>query len=533
MMHDETPGDGTPIRLHGEASDFGQLFNLVPQAIALADAQIHRLVVVNDSFCELSGYTRAELLGQTHTALALYSEDSRKRLTEALERSDTVNGWELSLKTKDDETRNASVFARRIRMAGRDLSYLVFVDETDRRRLESHLQQTQKMEALGTMVAGIAHEINNPVNLITFNIDLLKKVWRDVLPVLEAADPKHGQRKYGGLTCRFLADNVDQLHHDMYMAAGHISKIVTDLKNFSKKEEITDTAPLSLNEAVKNALRLAQPAVKASGIGVALQLADRLPLMVGNLHNIEQIILNLVLNAIQATESATGRIRIQTGQDPGENHIWLSVADNGRGIAPSIRDKIFDPFVTDRLNAGGTGLGLAVTYSLTRAHGGEIHFETNAGAGTVFTVSFPVKRRPRGSRILVVDDEKWIREFLTATLTQDRPYRVDEAANGVEACIKLGAYRPDLLILDMFMPHMDGLEVCRTIRKTPELSAMQVLLSTGFPGHPKLEEAAQLGFTEVFFKPIKIEEFLDKVDRVLGRAPEELPARAGSAAAPG
>jgi CheY-like chemotaxis protein len=218
---------------------------------------------------------------------------------------------------------------------------------------------------------------------------------------------------------------------------------------------------------------------------------------------------------VQAIDHGDGRIVIHTGYDSEDDRIFLEVRDNGRGIAPSIENKIFDPFVTDRLHEGGTGLGLAVTYSLTKAHDGDIRFESRAKHGTVFKVSFPPKRKTRGARILIVDDEKWNRELLMTTLTRERDYMVDEAANGVEACIKLGSYRPDMLILDMFMPHMDGLEVCRTIRNTPELAGMVVLLTTGFPGHPKLDEAADLGFTNVFFKPIKMEDLLRKVDALL------------------
>ena len=496
-------------------SDYRYLFNLVPQAIALADVASHRFEIFNDRFCQLTGYTGDEIQGKTATALELYAEDSKARLIEAVEGTGTLSNWELSLKARGDRIIKTSVFAKRVDIDGRNYHYLVFTDETDRKRIESHLQQTQKMEALGTMVAGMAHEINNPINLITFNINLLDKVWRDVLPILEQSDRAEPQRKYGGLSFRFLTGNIGQMHHDMGIAATRISKIITDLKNFAKKTEITDIEPVQINRAVNNALRLAQPSINTAGVSVNLQLNEDLPRIMGNQHNIEQIILNLVLNAVQAIAHADGRIDIQTGYDTRNDRIYLHVRDNGRGIAPSIENKIFDPFVTDRLHEGGTGLGLAVTYSLTKAHDGDIHFETRAKQGTVFKVAFPPKRKPRGAKILIVDDEKWNREVLMTTLNRERSYMVDEASNGVEACIKLGSYRPDLLILDMFMPHMDGLEVCRTIRNTPELAGMRVLLTTGFPGHPKLDEAAQLGFSNVFFKPIKMDDLLRKVDDLL------------------
>lgn len=515
-MDKSSPTDpAAPLPQETRSPDYRQLFNLVPQAIALARVPLHRLEIFNDRFCELTGYTAEEIQGRTVTELELYARDSRARLIEALERAGTLSNWELSLKVRGDRIINTAVFARQVRIGEHDYHYLAFTDETDRRRIESHLQQTQKMEALGTMVAGMAHEINNPINLITFNINLLDKVWRDVLPILEQTDKADPQRKYGGLSYRFLAGNIGQMHHDMGIAATRISKIITDLKNFSKRTEITDIEPVQINEAVENALRLAQPSIKTAGVAVNLSLSDRLPRIMGNQHNIEQIILNLVLNAVQAIDHNNGRIDIRTGYDNGDDRIFLHVRDNGRGIAPSIENKIFDPFVTDRLHEGGTGLGLAVTYSLTKAHDGDIQFETRAKRGTVFKVSFPSKRKSRGARILIVDDEKWNRELLITTLTQERDYIVDEAANGVEACIKLGSYQPDMLILDMFMPHMDGLEVCRTIRNTPELAGMVVLLTTGFPGHPKLDEAAELGFTNVFFKPIKMEDLLRRVDALL------------------
>jgi len=160
-------------------------------------------------------------------------------------------------------------------------------------------------------------------------------------------------------------------------------------------------------------------------------------------------------------------------------------------------------------------LGLSVTYSLVKAHEGEIVFETRQGQGTSFTVYLPTLLKRRAARILVVDDDYAIRQMLIEALTMHRQYLVEEASNGIEASIKLGTYRPDLLILDIFMPEMDGLEVCRIIRSEPELSEMKVIITTGYPDHPKLDGVVELGFTNIFSKPFDLLNFVKDIETIL------------------
>jgi PAS domain S-box-containing protein len=397
---------------------------------------------------------------------------------------------------------------------GEDITERVEAEET-LRNSQQQLYQAQKMESLGALVAGAAHEINNPINLIMYNIPLLQKVWHDFLPVLNEYAERNPVRKYGGLTYDFLDKNLDQLLLDMDMAASRVAKIVTDLKNFARQSNVADKKTMQLNTALENAMRLAQTTLRKSGVFLELDLDPDLPLIKGNLQSIEQIILNIIINAIQAIDHDQGKIKISTGFQNKYGQIYIAISDNGRGVAPSISDKIFDPFVTDKQAEGGTGLGLSVTYSLVKAHEGEISFKSREGKGTTFTVSFPTTLKRNSARILIVDDDKSMRELLAKTLTVDRPYLVDQASNGIEACIRLGTYRPDLLILDMFMPEMDGLEVCRNIRAEPQFSDMKVIVTTGFPEDPNLKELAELGFTNIHYKPFSLTDFLTVVDNIL------------------
>ncbi|RLB80478.1 MAG: hypothetical protein DRH17_11830 [Deltaproteobacteria bacterium] len=355
-------------------------------------------------------------------------------------------------------------------------------------RSQEQLHQGEKMKALGTLVAGVAHEINNPINLIMFNIPLLKKIWHDFQPVLKEHADREIDSRYGGLPYDFIEENLSQLLSDMEMAASRVAKIVTDLKNFARQSDVADKKPIQINMAVKNAMRLASTTLRKSGIHLKLNLGNNLPLMEANLQSIEQIVLNLIINAIEAINHDRGRVVVATGFQQKDKRIFISISDNGRGIDPSISDKLFDPFVTDRQTEGGTGLGLSITYKLVEAHDGEITFQSEKGKGTTFTVFFPTKLREKAAKILVVDDEASFRNLLTEALATDRPWLVDEACNGVEACIKLGTYRPDVLILDIFMPEMDGVEVCRTIKRERELSDIKVIITTGFPSHPEAFE---------------------------------------------
>jgi len=382
---------------------------------------------------------------------------------------------------------------------------------------QQQLHHAQKMETLGTLVAGVAHEINNPINLIMYNLPLIQKIWSDLLPVLMEKKERVPHQKFGGFTYDFLEDNLTQLVADMDMAANRVAKIVSDLKNFSKQSNVAEKSTMQVNAAVKNAMRLAQTTLRKSGVRIQPDLDENLPLIKGNLQSIEQIILNIIINAIQAIDHMDGIIRITTGFQRKDARICLQITDNGSGISDAIADKLFLPFVTDKQAEGGTGLGLSVTYGLVQAHGGDISFETREGNGTTFTVLFPTLLKREAIKILIVDDDQTIREMLieALTLNRDRPYLIEEAANGIEATIKLGTYRPDLLILDIFMPEMDGLEVCRIIKNEPELSDMKVIISTGYPEHPKLDEMAKMGFSNVIYKPFDLLEFVKKVEPIL------------------
>ena len=381
---------------------------------------------------------------------------------------------------------------------------------------QQQLQQAQKMETLGTLVAGVAHEINNPINLIMYNIPLLQKIWADFMPVLKERQSMEPNQKFGGFDYDFLADNLAQLMADMEMAAHRVAKTVSDLKNFSRQSNVAEKLPLQVNSAVRNAMRLAQTTLRTSAVEVNLQFGEDLPDIDGNLQSIEQIILNIIINAVQSIDHDQGKIDVTTGYRNQDGRVYIRITDNGRGISTAISDKIFLPFITDKQSEGGTGLGLSVSYSLVKAHKGEIVFDTTPGEGTTFTVYLPSGLIGQAPKVLVVDDDNGIRQMLIEALTMNHQYLVEEASNGIEASIKLGTYRPDLLVLDIFMPEMDGLEVCRIISSEPELADMSVIITTGYPQHPKLDEVVALGYTNIFSKPFDLLNFIQAIDKILG-----------------
>ena len=482
-----------------------------------------RIIDISPSVLSSFPYRREDLIGKSLPDFFLNSSE-RSAFLAQLRGDGRIADFEFQSEGPDERIHHYRIKASRkprrdrqkIRVTGliRDVTAQKEA-EAELEKSRAQLYQAQKMEALGTLVAGVAHEINNPVNLIIYNTPLLQKVWSDLLPILKAQRDEAPHRKYGGLTVDFLDQNLLQLISDIEMAAGRVAKIVTDLKNFARLPGAAEKQPISVNEAVANALRLVHTTVHNAGVTIEKQLAEDLPLISGNLQNIEQIIVNILINAVQAIDHSQGKIRIETGIRPTDGRLHLSIADNGRGVDPVLVDRLFDPFVTDKQTQGGTGLGLSVSYNLVKSHGGNIAFESRPWKSTIFHIDFPTLATDKPAKILIVDDDPVIRRMLTRALTSRSAYLVDEAANGVEACLKLGAYRPDLLILDIFMPDMDGVEVCRALKKDPALAQVNVIVTTGHPQHPKLAEVDRLGFKNIRSKPYNVSELIEFIDNIL------------------
>ena len=388
--------------------------------------------------------------------------------------------------------------------------------EEERAGFMIQLQQDQKMKALGTLVAGVAHEVNNPINLITLNTALIQRVWKDLLPVLRESVGRDAQAKFGGLPFGYLQDNLLGLLSDMEMAANRVTRIVSGLKDFARVSDVQQKSPTQVNEAVENALRLVGTTLRKSNIDLKLSLYEGMPKVEGNLSSLEQVLVNLLVNAIQSIKHEQGLIEVITGIDAEKGQVFITVQDNGLGIDPAIAEEIFNPFFTSKQAEGGTGLGLSISHSLIRNQNGDITFESRPGEGTVFKVTVPLTDRTTPRKILVVDDDEQIRDLVTRTLVRNRSHQVIEAANGEEACIKLGLHRPDLLVLDIFMPVMDGIEVCRALQGEPGLWDTQVIIISGHTEHPKLNEAAQMGYSNIMGKPLDLGLFLDLVDDLLG-----------------
>ncbi|HOP48168.1 MAG TPA: PAS domain S-box protein [Desulfobacteraceae bacterium] len=402
IFRDITERKKAEQRLRENEERFRKIFEGGALGMAFLNLE-YKFERVNAKLCAMLGYEEAELTDLTFIDITHpdYIEENLQQMAQLLHGNIPYYKAEKRYIRKDREYRWGSVTASIIYDENNKPLYLIAMieDITEQKRaeeekmhLKAQLLHAQKMEALGTLVAGVAHEINNPVNKIIFNVPLLQKVWTDIMPVLEEQEKKDPARKYGGLTCDFLRENLPQLISDMEMAANRVAITVNNLKNFTKQSSITDKAPMEINTAVENALRLIETTLRKSNIMLELKLAKKSPEIEGNLQSIEQIVMNIAINAIQSIDHNNGRIIISTRLKRKGGKAVITIADNGSGVDPSIIDKLFDPFVTTRQADGGTGLGLPITYNLVEAHAGKITFASKEGKGTTFSVTFPALR---------------------------------------------------------------------------------------------------------------------------------------------
>ena len=388
-------------------------------------------------------------------------------------------------------------------------------DITEERKMEQELVQSQKMIALGVLAAGMAHEINNPNNLIMLNAPLLREAWESIVPILDKHHEENGDFNLGDLPYSMMRSGIPKLLSGMEEGSKRIKHIVQDLKEFSRHETGEMDQSVHVNKIIKSAVRLVGNLIKKSTKIFKVEYGRNLPSAKGNIQKLEQVVINLIQNACQALPNKEKGIVVASTYNAEKDSVIIEVRDEGVGIPDEALPHIMDPFYTTRRSNGGTGLGLSVSANIVKDHGGRITVESQRGVGTAFTVFLPISRNGKLVKILVVDDDDGMREFLTTALSKNPSCLVLEASNGTEACIKLGRERPDLLILDVMMPDMDGVEVCRLIKKDPELSGIKIIVITGYPDSSQVKEIAAMGFKNILPKPFSISDITKMVDTVL------------------
>ncbi|MBD3241993.1 MAG: hypothetical protein GF331_15495 [Chitinivibrionales bacterium] len=251
------------------------------------------------------------------------------------------------------------------------------------------LAQAEKMASLGTLVSGVAHEINNPNNAILLGTQLHKRIWNGLGPILD---------DYVSLRGEFTVENYDsdELREEIAASvdrtirnAERIKRTVSDLRAFARKEDVDTYETVDCNAAVTAALKIIEHRTERLTTALTVALADSEPLVHGSRQRLEQVVMNLVLNACQALTKPSDAVRVSTAVDGRGKRVEITVSDEGIGMDKATLERVFDPFYTTKSRADGTGLGLSIVASIVNSHGGRIEIESEPGTGTTARVILP------------------------------------------------------------------------------------------------------------------------------------------------
>ncbi len=358
---------------------------------------------VNNSVCTLLGYTQVELVGAPLDVLfdSLSVEDLR-----AQARQKGNADRDVFMRRKDGREVVVSLSAYPLKAEGDDFAGIICValDMSDKRHLEAELRQAQKLEAVGRLASGIAHEINTPVQFVNDSLHFIAKASSELVAIVERyrairdKDPsavlgalQEAAREEDQADYAYIQKRLPRAVERSIEGLARVSSIVRSIKEFAHPDQKTQTAT-DLNAAIQTTLTIARNEYKYVA-DVETEFAA-LPLVTCYSGELNQVVLNIVVNAAHAIEDkvkgtdARGRITVRTGID-GDDAV-VSIGDTGGGIPDRIRDKIFDPFFTTKEVGRGTGQGLAIARSVIEKHGGVMSFETHPGEGTTFFLRIPL-----------------------------------------------------------------------------------------------------------------------------------------------
>ena len=264
-------------------------------------------------------------------------------------------------------------------------------DITEKRLMQGHLIQSEKLSALGFLISGIAHEINNPNNFITFNIPILRDYLKELIPIIDDYAGGRPDFELFGMTYPEFRQDIFKLLENIEHGSSRINGIVSGLREFARKKDKVELKEVDLRQVIEEAVVICQGKIKRMVKSFHVNIPDDLPLINTDPESLEQLLVNLLINAAQAADKEDSWVRLEVKPGDTGRDLIIMVSDNGSGMDEETQRRIFDPFFTTKPAGQGTGMGLSVCHNLVEALGGRIEVESEVGVGSTFRVILPDK----------------------------------------------------------------------------------------------------------------------------------------------
>jgi two-component system, NtrC family, sensor kinase len=478
-------------------SKYQHAFDHCSDGILIVQASNLQILEVNQATQSMTGYSSDELLKLPLAALcpALKGKEQDIAQDPSSIRKVFSSYGNLSVTRKDGNMVLAQGNTVIVDAPAGPTIHIFLQEMTERRQLEQQLRQAEKLSALGQLISGVAHELNNPLAVISGYAQLL--TMRPVVDEKTRNDLMKIQRE-----------------------SERASRIVQNFLTFARKHPMEKTN-VNLNELIEFTLELIDYDLRASGVRLVREFQTDLPEVYADLNQLEQVFLNIINNAIHAMEGVSREKVLTIRTESNGTHVMIRVIDSGSGIAPSILEKIFDPFFTTKEVGVGTGLGLSISYSIVKEHSGNIYAENHTEGGAMFTVELPISTRKRLVKmsdsevreareqtmvphrvfdVLVVDDEPSIQDVFVELLSSCS-CTVQCTSNGLQAMKLIQQQNFDLVICDLKMPGMDGRRLFEAIKEVKPELARNFIFITGDTNSPKAFDFLQSSGNPWMAKP--------------------------------